>query len=169
MIRRNYFIFLLSSLFVFLTEKVQAFCPVCTVAVAGGVGLSRYLGVDDTIAGVWIGGMTAAIIVWTLDWFKKKNIRFFAQKTITIGTYCALVIFPLWSGNIIGHPLNKIWGVDKLMLGIILGSTTFYFGGMFHFKMKEKNGDKVYFPFQKVVFSILPLLILSAIFYFITK
>jgi len=30
-----------------ISTKVYAICPVCTVAVAGGVGLSRWLGIDD--------------------------------------------------------------------------------------------------------------------------
>jgi hypothetical protein len=32
-------------------------CPVCTIAVAGGVGLCRYLGIDDLISGSWIGAL----------------------------------------------------------------------------------------------------------------
>jgi hypothetical protein len=32
-------------------------CPVCTIAVAGGVGLCRYLGIDDLISGAWIGAL----------------------------------------------------------------------------------------------------------------
>jgi hypothetical protein len=35
--------------------------------------------------------------------------------------------------------------------------------------LKKKNQDKVYFPFQKVVFAISPLIVLSAIFYILTK
>ncbi|HRZ29924.1 MAG TPA: hypothetical protein P5052_04275 [Candidatus Paceibacterota bacterium] len=30
----------------------QAVCPVCTVAIASGVGLCRYLGIDDLISGL---------------------------------------------------------------------------------------------------------------------
>jgi hypothetical protein len=59
--------------------------------------------------------------------------------------------------------------MDKLMLGIALGSLLFLAGGIVHFQLKKKNGDKVYFPFQKVVFSVSPLIIFSFLFYFITR
>jgi len=39
-------IFAISFLF---AEKALAVCPICTVAVGAGVGLSRWLGIDDTI------------------------------------------------------------------------------------------------------------------------
>ncbi len=43
--------------FLFLgANSAQAICPICTIAVGAGVGFSRYLGIDDTIAGLWIGG-----------------------------------------------------------------------------------------------------------------
>ncbi len=31
-------------------------CPVCSISIGVGVGLCRYLGIDDLISGVWIGG-----------------------------------------------------------------------------------------------------------------
>jgi hypothetical protein len=161
--------FAVLSLFLFFGRAVHAFCPVCTIAVAGGVGLSRWLGVDDTVTGLWIGGLTVSMIAWTLDWFQKKNIHFYAEKFITIVGYYAIIVLPLYLSDIIGHPLNKFWGVDKLMLGIFFGSIFFLLGGAVHFRLKKKNGDKVYFPFQKVAFSVIPLIILSAVFYLITK
>jgi hypothetical protein len=54
----------------------KAVCPVCIVAVGAGLGLSQYLGIDDTISGVWIGGLTAAVAAWTINWFNKKNWSF---------------------------------------------------------------------------------------------
>ncbi len=148
--------------------SVQAFCPVCTVAVAGGVGLSRYFGVDDIITGLWIGALLVALTIWTLEWLKKKNVRFWGEKTLTTIIYYAMVALPLYWNDIIGHPLNKIWGVDKLMLGIFIGSIFFFVGGIAHFRLKDARG-KVLFPFQKVVFAITPLIILSGIFYFLTR
>ena len=150
-------------------SSAQAFCPVCTLAVAGGVGLSRYFGVDDTITGLWIGGFLVSMVIWTLDWFSQKKINFVAKKSVTAIAWYLMVVAPLWWDDLIGHPLNKIWGVDKLAVGIFFGSVFFLLGGWLHFTLKRRNGDKVYFPYQKVVFAISPLIILSAIFYFITR
>ncbi|HPA25595.1 MAG TPA: hypothetical protein PLK76_02440 [bacterium] len=83
---------------------------------------------------------------------------------------CYLItLLPLYFTKVIGHNLNQLWGIDKIILGTALGSLAFYFGAKFHFHRKKKNGDQVHFPFQKVVFSISPLIILSVIFYYLTK
>jgi hypothetical protein len=68
----------------------------------------------------------------------------------------------------IGHPLNTIWGMDKLVLGIILGSIFFLLAVYLNNFLKKKNNGKVYFPFQKVVIPVITLAILSVIFYFLT-
>ncbi|MDP3917891.1 MAG: hypothetical protein Q8Q30_01815, partial [Candidatus Woesebacteria bacterium] len=55
------------------TQPVKAVCPVCTVAVAGGLGLSRYFGIDDSIIGIWSGGLMVSLTLWTIDWLSRKN------------------------------------------------------------------------------------------------
>ncbi len=68
-----------------------------------------------------------------------------------------------------GRSLDKLWGVDKLLLGIIVGSVFFFIGGLGYVWLKKHNNDRAYFPFQKVVMPVAPLIILSIIFYFITR
>jgi hypothetical protein len=152
-----------------LAGQALAVCPVCTVAVVAGVGLSRWLGIDDTISGLWIGGLTVSLITWTLNWFAKKQYDFFGKRTATILGYFALIVVPLVWKDIIGHPLNKLWGLDKLLLGIIFGSLVFWSGERFCCWLKKRNDGKAHFPFQKVAVPILFLLTVSLIFYFITK
>jgi hypothetical protein len=159
---------LFATLFVF-PNHAYAFCPVCTVAVGAGVGLSRYLGVDDLITGLWIGGLTVSMIMWTINWFNKKNIKFIARNLITAIVYYALIVVPLFYTGIMGHPLNKLWGVDRLLLGIIFGSVSFFVFGEWYQYLKKKNNGHAHFPFQKVVMPVAPLLILTIIFYFITR
>lgn len=146
-----------------------AICPVCTVAVAGGVGLSRYFGIDDSVTGLWIGGLTVSMILWTLDWMERKGYRFRFDRSIVWIGYWVMIVLPLYLNDIFFHPFNRLWGMDKLLLGILVGAAALFSGGTFHFRAKRKNGGKVYFPFQKVVFAIAPLIVLSAVFYWITK
>ncbi len=153
----------------FWAFSAQAVCPICTVAVAGGVGLARYFGVDDTVTGTWIGGLIVSMIMWTLDWFDKKNIKFWGEKTLTIILYYLLVAAPLFFTNIIGHPLNKMWGMDKLLLGIMAGSLVFLSSVYLYEYSKKKNDNHAHFPYEKVAFPVLALVIASGIFYFITK
>jgi len=152
-------------------EKALAVCPICTVAVGVGVGLSRWLGIDDSITGLWIGGLTVSMITWTISWFDKKNIRFKGRTIATILGYYLLIIVPFFYSGIIMNPLQTLCacGLDKLLLGIIIGSFGFWFGASWYYYLKEKNQGRAYFPFQKVVMPISPLIILSIIFYFLTK
>jgi hypothetical protein len=148
-----------------------ALCPLCTIAVAGGVGLSRWLGVDDTITGLWVGGLIVSMIGWTIDWLKKKNWHWpWYQTTVVLGYYL-LVIVPLYFIHIFGQPLRALaWlRIDKLTLGMAVGSAVFWAGASWYFFLKEGNDGKVYFPFQRVVLPVAPLIILSFIFYWIIK
>ena len=149
--------------------KTYAICPVCTIAVAAGVGLSRYLGVDDTITGLWVGAILVTAVFWTITWFEKKQWHFKGRDVLTWVAYYALVLIPLVYSDMIGHPANKLWGIDKLLLGTALGSVFFYLGDQAYPIVKERNGGKAHFPFEKVAFPIVPIVVLSIIFYFITR
>ena len=147
----------------------KAMCPLCTIAVIAGVGLSRYLGIDDTITGLWIGGLIVSMIMWTIDWLERKDIHIIARELIVTVAYYAMVVLPLYFSHIIGHPLNRLWGMDKLLIGIVIGSFFFYAAGTWYIYLKKKNNNHAYFPFQKVVMPVSPLVILSVLFYFLTK
>jgi len=146
---------------------VQAVCPICTVAVASGVGLSRWFGVDDLISGLWLGGLIVSFVYWTITWMEKHDICFSGQTIITTGAYYLLVFVPLYFTSVIGHPDNIYLGTDKLILGSIVGSVAFFVGVWWYELLKKKNKGHAYFPFQKVVMPILPLIIINLIFYFI--
>lgn len=168
-------LFLASCIVLFsllVSKSAQAICPVCTIAVGVGVGLSRWLGVDDMISGVWIGGLLASMTAWANTWFKaktkKEKLKFFSLPIIAIFFY-AITVIPLdWAG-IMGHPLNKFMGFDKLLIGIAGGTLFFILGVGIHYYLKAQNNDKVYFPYQKVVVPVLSLTILSLIFYYLTS
>lgn len=163
---------LFSFLILFLFFKISsagAFCPVCVVAVGAGLELSHYLGIDDTITGLWVGAFLVALSAWTLEWLKNKKLKFKGEKTIVYGTFYGLTIIPLYWVGLMGQYGHTFWGVDKLLLGIIFGSAFFYLGGRWNLKLKKNNNNKVYFPFQKVLVPVGVLLVLSFIFYFLVK
>lgn len=159
---------MLTTYYLLLPAVAKAFCPVCTVTVGAGIGLSRWLGIDDTITGLWIGGLTISLIGWTLNWLSSKKIIFKLRKMMVASTYYLIILLPLFWTNTIGHPLNTIFGVDKLVFGIVLGSLVFLGGGLLYQKTKQNNNEKALFPFQKVVMPVAPLVILSVLFYYLT-
>jgi hypothetical protein len=137
--------------------------------VVAGVGFSRYLGIDDTITAIWLGAMTLAFVVLTERWFDKKKIKFFLRWLLDAIVYYGLTIFALFKWNLTGHPHNKIAGVDKILFGMIIGTAAMALGYYVHVLLKKKNHNKSYFPFQKVVLPLAPLVILSIVFYFVTR
>ena len=159
----------LLALGLFIPLAANAVCPICTIAVAAGIGLSRWLGIDDSITGLWIGGLIVSMITWTLSWFDKKRFHFKGRAAVTTIGYYLIVIVPLYFMKLIANPANAIYGgwLDKLSIGIIVGSFGFWAGAEWYFYLKEKNGGHAYFPFQKVVMPIAPLVLSSIIFYFI--
>ena len=172
-IMKKYLKFIFPSvLFLLLAGKAQAVCPVCIVGVGAGLGLSRWLQIDDTVASLWLGAMIMAISLWTINWLEKKKIKFKGRKILVLIAYYGLTAVSLWpfpQYTHIGYPLHSLWGIDKIVLGMIIGSIVFLAAVLGHEKLKKHHGDKSYFPLQRVAMPIAILLIFSIIFYFITK
>ncbi len=154
---------------VFSTRKAFAACPVCTLAVGGALVLLERFGVDNTISGLWIGGFLLSSSLWAINWIRKKKYEFKGFVPLVLIFFYGSLILPLYAKNIIGASDRLFWGVDKTLVGIGLGSIFFYFGHIGYLEIKKRNGGKPWFPFQKVLMPIAPLVVLSAIFYFITE
>lgn len=163
-----FFCFGLITLLLF-PQTIEAVCPVCTITATAGVGLCRWLGIDDLISGVWLGGMTLSAALWLAGWFKKKQWFYCGAGFLTVLSSYILVLLPLYLAKIIGHPQNKLWGIDKLIFGIAGGSVAFALAVLLHELLKRKNNGKSYFPYQKVVLPVVFLIITSVIFYFLSK
>ena len=154
-----------------LSSPTYAVCPVCTIAVGAGLGLSRFLGIDDTISGVWVGGLILSTSLWTISWLEKKNFKIFSKLNkkllsyLTIIIIYGLVLIPLWPAGIIGHPVNTILGIDKLLSGTLIGSVFFLLGLWADKKVRQIKGGQL-FVFQKVAFPVVSLLIISLVIYF---
>ena len=161
--------FLLTILFLTFPTKALAVCPICTVAVGAGLGISRWLGIDDTITGIWIGGLILSSGLWLADWIGKKKWKIPYKEAVSIFLFYLFVIPPLYWGEMIGITGNTLWGVDKVLLGTIVGSVLFLMGVWIDKVLRTTNNDKVYIYYQKVIIPVLLLSVGSFIFYFITN
>lgn len=144
-------------------------CPVCTVTVIAGLGISRLLGIDDVITSLWIGAFILSFSFITLDWVNKKwpKIKFSRFQIPFVALMYTLVLVPLkWNGSI-GITLNTLWGTDKIILGTALGSIVFLAGIWADKKVRKVKGKQL-FNFQKVVFPVTILAVTSLIMYFVT-
>jgi hypothetical protein len=154
--------------FLALPKITFAVCPVCTVAVGAGLGLAEWIGIDDSISGLWIGALIVSMSIWTINWLKNKEFRFKGRKILVFAAYYLIVVWPLYSkGFIAKNPLNTLCRIDKLLFGIILGTILFATGVIFHNYLFKKNGNKSYFKGQKIVAAIVPIIVASIVLYFI--
>lgn len=147
----------------------MAVCPVCTVAVGAGLEGARLLGVDDVITGIWAGGLTLSLFFWTAGWLKKRGVKsaFWQIVVPFVFYYSFLGMVYLFPNVVFGA--NTLWGIDKFLLGAIVGTVAFYLGARWYIKIKRDNGGHANFAFQKVVVPLSFLLIVTVIFWFITK
>jgi hypothetical protein len=174
MSKRKFPVFLLSvnllySVFhILFPPIVNAVCPVCTVAVGAGLGVSRALGIDDAVTSVWIGGLILSSSFWLIDWLKKKKPEFPISKFryLTIVLMYLLFIVPLWLGKYIGRPYNSIFGIDKILFGTFWGSLTFMAGVWADRKIRQVKGKQL-FIYQRVVFPVSALVLTSIILHFV--
>ena len=153
-----------------LAFLAHAFCPVCAAGAVVGLGISRYLGVDDSVTGIWIGGLLVLLAIWTMAWLKRRYPRLpeWWQAAVFFGYYW-VVLGPLWWLGKIGHPLNRLWGIDRLLLGGTIGTLIVLLGLKLHHSLKTRNNGKSYFQFQRTVIILSSLFIVSVIFYFLSK
>lgn len=144
-------------------------CPVCTVAVGAGVGILRELGVDDIITGMWFGALIVSSIMWFINWLNKKNIHFLFRKILVILSFYALFILPLYPLKILGIVGNTIFGLDKIIFGVIVGTIIFILAVLSNNYLKSLNESKVVINYQKVLVPIVYLSVASIIAYLLLK
>lgn len=145
-----------------------AVCPVCTVAVGAGLEGARLLGVDDVITGIWAGGLTLSLFFWTAGWLKKRGVKSaFWQIVVPFVVYYGLLALVYMLPGV-EFGINTLWGMDKFLLGIIVGTVAFYAGARWYVSIKRKNGGHAKFAFQKVVVPLSFLLIATLVFWLIT-
>ena len=130
--------------------EVSAQCQVCTLVVGAGVGFSRWLGIDDAVSGLWVGGLMASLVLGTLIWMEGKGLRFKGDGIVVAVLFYLSVLGPFYFLGVIGQCASKLWGIDKLIIGIFAGSILFLIGALWYARIKRRRGH-AYFPFRKVL------------------
>ncbi len=163
--------YLLSFLFfsIFLIPTVLAHCPLCTVATGTAVAFTRWYGLDDSIVGVFVGGMVVATGLWFNNLAKKFNkgkeyLPF--QSGIFLLLSFILTIVTFYFANLMG-PSNpfKIFGIDRILFGTMIGIVSTFTAFKFHDMLRVFNRNRNYFPYQSILVFILTLAISSSVLY----
>ncbi|MEM4882368.1 MAG: hypothetical protein QXN76_02395 [Nanopusillaceae archaeon] len=139
---------------------------ICAVGAASASLITKYLGVDDLIFGIWLGALNLIFTIATIEYLNKKNIKFLFRKPLIFLLYSLSFLFPFYYFNAV-DTANKIFGIDKIIWGFILGNITLKLGYFTNDILIKKNNGKVYFKFQKAIIPLLFLIVLSLIFWII--
>lgn len=148
-------------------SQAQAVCPICTVAVGAGLGVSRLIGIDDTITGLWIGGLILSSGLWMADFIRKRSWNVPYPEIFSTLLMLVFVIPPLYWGKMIGISGNTLMGVDKILLGTIFGFMLFLLSVELDNWLRTKNNGKVFIYYQKVIIPVLSLSLASLILYLV--
>lgn len=161
-------------------DLVNAHCPLCTGAAIAGVGVARFMGVDDSIVGLFLGAFIISTALWFSKWLVKKKVKIPFQEIALVLLSFFLLVFSLYTvGLITNFEMIKsmpeysmlgmgIYGIDKLFFGIITGSLAIWMSFTLSDYIKEKRG-RILWPYQGISFMFITLVILSFIFWLITK
>jgi len=129
-----------------------------------GLTLTRWVGVDDSITGLWLAAFLGAISFWTYSSLLKKKLpekivkNHFLRPLIYIGIF-GLTLWSFYKFNlVIKH--GDIFGIHKLTFGMLVGGVSFYLVDLLDDYLIKKKG-KVFFPYQRIVVSLGSIFILS--------
>lgn len=158
------------ALVLFLALAMPAYanpaCAVCTVAVAASLEIAHYLGVDDSVVGVWAGAFLTLLGYWMIVWFDKKNWHFAGRDFLLIALSVSMIGF-IYINKLVYEPEPiLIFFLDPFLFSVILGGATLIWANHFYQWMKAKNGGHAHFPFEKVAVPVVALLLWSVYFYY---
>lgn len=151
-----------------IMPEVMAHCPLCTAATVLGVGVTRSLGWDDSIVGVFIGAMVVSSALWVNKILKKKNIGgnvFLRIGSITIFTF-VLTILSFYYAGIFG-PANtyRIFGMEKIVFGSLSGAIVSFAAFFTSNEIKKRNDGKTLFNYQTIVLTFGALILNALLFW----
>lgn len=154
--------------FVVTPVRVSAHCPLCVAGAVVGVTLTRWIGIDDSITGVWIAALLGSMSFWFYSWLLSKKIKQIEKYKTILKPLIYILVFAstLWSFykfQLIIR-MTQIFGFDKLTFGMLTGSILFYLVDIGD-NFLIKRAGKVYFSYQRIVFSLGSMVVLSLLIY----
>ncbi|OGM04977.1 hypothetical protein A2715_00655 [Candidatus Woesebacteria bacterium RIFCSPHIGHO2_01_FULL_39_32] len=156
-----YFLFTILILLFTTAGIVSAHCPLCVAGAGAGLTLSRILGIDDSITGIWLGAFIGALSFWSQKSLGQRNKLFFSR-WVGFLIYTVFIGSTIWSfykfNLVVKH--GEIFGIHKLIFGMVLGGALFYLVDLVNAVIKRKNGKSL-FPYQSMIFSLGSVIIAS--------
>lgn len=158
--------------FIVIMPRVVAHCPLCTAATIVGVGVTRSLGWDDSIVGVFVGAMIVSSALWMNNILKKRNMggsAFLRVGSITVAVF-VLTVLSLYFAGLFG-PANtyRIFGMEKILFGSISGAIVSFAAFFASNEIKRRNDGKTLFHYQTMVFTVGALVLNALLFWMVFR
>ena len=153
-----------------IIPTVMAHCPLCTAATIVGVGVTRSLGWDDSIVGIFVGAMIVSSALWVNNILKKRNIGgnpFLRISSLTIATFVLTVLSFYFAGIFGPANIYRIFGIEKIIFGTVSGSIVSFAAFFASNKVKIKNDGKVLFNYQTMILTFTGLIINTILFWMV--
>lgn len=153
---------------VLYTGIALAHCPLCTAAAGAAVAITRWYGVDDLVVGSFIGAFVISTGLWFNNILKRRNkgkdyLPFQSVILVLLSLISTIISFSL--GGITTNSYF-IFGIDKLIMGTLLGSGMTWLAFWFS-KFLRKNMGRTLIPFQSIILTFAFLSLMNLSFYFV--
>ena len=165
----NKFILFIFLFFILGISCVSAHCPLCAGAVGAAAVGASYLGIDNSIVGLFVGAFSISTGLWFAKKMKRKYFKF-QSFSIVLSSFLFTVIPSAKIVNDLDYIslFNNIYFLDKILIGSIIGGLITLLALYLHEKIKQVNG-KVLVPYQGVFLTLILLIISSIPMYFVFK
>jgi len=170
--RKDFLIFIIAITFIVVLPSVMAHCPLCTGATIIGVGITRSFGLDDSIVGIFVGGMIVSTALWFDNILKRKDIGTKGNSKLRLVSLIILIsiltLITFYYTGLFGRGNSyRILGVESILVGSLSGGIVSL--GSFYYSnhLKDKNNGKVLFNYQTIVISLIALILNAGVFAFL--
>ncbi|PIO00641.1 hypothetical protein COT72_00200 [archaeon CG10_big_fil_rev_8_21_14_0_10_43_11] len=156
-------------------SAARAHCPLCTGAIGFAVFSASLFGVDASIIGVFVGAFAISTGLWMSRKIQEKyGQKIPAQNPVIVLASFLLTVVPLMALNtgmvmlpllLFGEPgsiLNRVYSINSLVFGSVIGATTSLIAFKLHNLVKEVRGS-VLFPYQSIAFALGLLTLVSIV------
>jgi len=147
-------------------SPAYAQCPVCIVTVGGGMLIAKKLGVDDLLVSVWISALNTAIAFWLAPKLRYKIFK--NPYILALILLITTLTYFQFTGQL-SSTANQVLGLNKIILGQVSGLIIMIIGNFIYAFTKKKNGNKTLFPYARVVFPLISVIIVTFFFKLIFK
>ncbi len=150
-----------------IMPTIIAHCPLCTGATIIGVGITRSLGWDDSIVGIFVGAMIVSSALWANNILKKKNIggnSALRLTSITIATFVLTFLTFYYAGLFGLGNTYRIFGIEKIVFGTLSGSFISLAAFGISSNIKKNNNGKTKFSYQTIILTFGGLILNALVF-----